>query len=70
MKVQHQRVLIGTRVREVPDRVLGELLVLGMHAERLVVGGEHGLSRVPPCDRLIRANTELPSAVRGALDVG
>jgi hypothetical protein len=68
MKVQHQRILILARARKVPDRVLGELLVLGMHASRLVVGDEHGLGRVPPGGRLIGTDIELPGALRVALD--
>src|SRR5215207_8041625 len=39
-----------------------------MHAERLVVGDEHGPGRLPPFGRLIGTDTELPGAVRVALD--
>ncbi len=68
VKVHHQRVLIGVRAPEVPHRMLGEPLSLGMHAERLVVGDEHGLGSVPPCGRLLRADPEILGAVRVALD--
>ena len=68
MMVQHQRVPIGARVREVPDRMLGELLVLWMHAELLVVWDEHGLGRVPPGGHLIRVDPELLGTLRVALD--
>src|SRR5918995_1111771 len=39
-----------------------------MHAERLVVGNEHGLGCVPPSGRLIQVDPELPGALRVALD--
>ena len=51
--MQHQRVLLGRRVGEVPDLVLGERLGLGMDAELLIEGQEHCAGGVAPRCRLL-----------------
>jgi hypothetical protein len=61
--VQEQRVVLLRGVLEVPDRVLGEALVLGMHAQALVIGNQHGARRVPPLGRLFVGHPEVPREV-------
>jgi hypothetical protein len=43
----------------------GELLVLRIHAERLVVGDDHLLRRVPPATAFLRVDAVLTGAVGG-----
>ncbi len=57
--VQQQRVALLGGVVEVPDRVLGEPLVLRVHPETPVVRHHHRLGRVPPAGRLFGADPEL-----------
>jgi hypothetical protein len=74
--VQEQRILLGSRLLEAPDLVLGEALGLEVHAEVLVKRHEHCARRFAPRAGLVFADAERASmggialgCVRGGTEV-